>query len=283
MSIVSDLLLALLRPRRRGKYLARILARDTQKRPGPFIDLCKSLGLTVIGKKYLSSYDILIDINGRSITEAIIVAGSFQSDTFELLDRLLPEKSIRFINIGANIGTSCINAHSIGFRHFLALEPVKSNYNLLSHNLEQLRPTSSVTLMNVGAGSEAGRALINLNPTSIGRHSLVADFKAGTEEIEIIRMDDILEREPGFLFIDTEGYELNVLQGARHYLEQHALGVCLEVTPELVGLAGVQAIGALLKEVGFKSYMTVEGGPYAELAEIPWLRALKQIDVVCLK
>lgn len=283
MSIISDLFLALLRPRRRGKYLARILARDSRERPGPFIDLCKSIGVTVIGQKYMSSYDILIDINGRSITESIIASGSFQPETFELLDQLLPDKSMRFINIGANIGTSCINAHSIGFRRFLALEPVKSNFDMLSLNLEQLRSTSLVTLMNAGAGSEAGNALISLNPTSIGRHSLVANFKAGTEEITIVRMDDVLDDKPGFLFIDTEGYELNVLHGARRYLERHAVGVCLEVTPELVGTAGVQAIGGLLKEVGFKSFRTVEGGPYADLGEIPQLQAMKQIDVVCVK
>jgi hypothetical protein len=134
--------------------------------------------------------------------------------------------------------------------------------------------------MPVAAGAAPARAMINLNPSSIGRHSLVKDFGQGVQEVEVVRLDDILPARPGVLWIDTEGYELNVLRGAALYLERHAEGLCLEITPQLLGSGLPELLGIL--QANFKRFVAADGSTLEPSALAAFIGS-EQKDVIALK
>ena len=128
-------------------------------------------------------------------------------------------------------------------------------------------------------------ATIHLHPTSTGRHSLKKDFAQGSEEqITIRTLDSLALAEPFFLWVDTEGYELEVLQGAKRSLGEHCVGVCIELSPVISGSADALAALALLREQ-FSSFLSDQGAPQdpERLAREIGSGALKQMDLVCLR
>ncbi|MDK1373342.1 MULTISPECIES: FkbM family methyltransferase [unclassified Sinorhizobium] len=223
-------------------YIGRLWVELSSRRPDILLSACKSAGVTALRLDYLGKYPILLDVRGRSISEAVLEEGSFQFGLFEVLQRLYSRRDVCFVNVGANIGTSCLNAHACGFRDIIAFEPVKGNFDLLEKNLSGL----AIDLRKQAVGEVPGKATINLNLSSIGRHSFVKNFGDGVEEVDVVKLDDVLPQRPGFLWIDTEGFELSVLRGATDYLSNHAEGLCIEITPQIIGKYDVKQIGDIL-------------------------------------
>jgi Methyltransferase FkbM domain len=60
---------------------------------------------------------------------------------------------------------------------------------------------------------------------------------AGDEEVEVARLDDVVEDEVDFLLVDAEGHEVQVLPGGRRVLST-GVALVLELNPKLLELAG---------------------------------------------
>lgn len=250
-----DYLLAAFFPSRRRKLIQKEFIAGVKSNPSSLIAACRSANMTSIGYDYLGRYPVRLDPSGKSITEGVIQSSSFQFELFENFARLVDIEGLRFVNVGANIGTSCLNAHAVGFREFIAFEPVSRNFAFLKENFSP--SDSQFSLRQLAAGDAPGRAVINLHPSSGGRHSLVKSFGTQTEEIEIVRLDDVLDPKPSVLWIDTEGFEYRVLLGSSNFLKSSVKAICLEVTPELLGDDLGKLIN-LLTDV-FSQFYTSEG------------------------
>ena len=279
MTQTLDLLRAAMLPSRRRKYLARAL-RAGSVAPGDFIRLAKSFGIATVDAAYLDAYRIRLDLNGRSITEAVLARGSFQADLFARFAGNLPDRAATFVNVGANIGTTCLNAHHAGFRDILACEPVASNFALLEENLRQLGD-ATLTLHPVALGAKAEERRIFLNPESTGRHSLVRDFGQGAQTVRIRTLDEIAPARPCVLWIDAEGFEAEILRGAGEFLRDRCRAMCLEITPELLGpgdLDFIDGIGAR----HFSRILSLEGAAVPRVRDLDALREGRQTDVIFL-
>ena len=146
----------------------------------------------------------------------------------------LLEVSDQFIDIGANIGWYTIAAaRRVGqMGHVIAIEPDAVNFALLEANIARDRSVS-VTAVRCALGSAPGRATINSSSDNKGDHRVrhFTPLGHGTGEgavsIAVESLDDLIERIPQFdlarlriIKIDVQGFEADVLSGARRLLSR---------------------------------------------------------------
>lgn len=274
--------MALAFPARASKYIGRELPWVASRNPRAFLNACKVLGITSFKYKYLDRYEIEIDVNGASVSEEILTKGSYQFELFSRLNEIFGKFECCFVNIGANIGTSCLNGHNIGFRDFVVFEPVDYNFQILKRNLSAIESDSIVSLNKFALGSKSGNSIIFLNPGSGGRHSLLKNFNGNQEEVEIKRLDDMGIQKNSFLWIDTEGYELEVLRGAKNIIDEYVKGICIEITPELHSEKDLEEISCILSN-SFSSFYSIkkEFGSIIRVKDI--VQFGRQVDLFCIK
>lgn len=278
-----DLLLGLLLPGKRDKHLSRAFPEVARRHPRALLEACKAIGVRSLNVRYLDRFTIDLDPSGGSISEDVLATGSYQAQTTRAIPDAIVDGNPLFVNVGANIGTTCLNAAHRGFRSFLAFEPTRRNFALLQRNVAANGLDAELHL--AGLGREAGSAVIHLHPTSTGRHSIKKDFaRGGEEEITIRTLDSFNLQTPFFLWVDTEGYELEVLQGAERSLREHCVGVCIELSPVISGAADALAALALLREQ-FDVFLSDQGVPQDpdRLARAIQGGELRQMDLVCLR
>ena len=251
--------------------------------PRHFLTLCKLLGIKTVQTPYLNVGKIEIDTRGKTISESILATGQYQFQIMQAVADKLVSPLPQFVNIGANIGTTILNAWSIGFTNFVAVEPVIFNYNLLLKNLATHNISSKN--LNVACGQELGSAMINLHPSSGGRHSLKDQFRGGqNQEVSVIKLDSLQIKTPFFLWVDTEGFELEVLKGGLETIRSLCLGACVEVSPNISGPGAACEVLELLNEV-FSTHYDVLGRPYdlSALKNKIQCNELSQCDVLSFR
>jgi FkbM family methyltransferase len=156
------------------------------------------------------------------------------------------------LDVGANLGFySALFAAQVGPRgRVVAFEPSPRVFAKLRATIARNR-LDQVVGVNCGCGSAAGEAVLHQVSASTGSGSLVAGAAAG-ETVEIRRLDDIpeaRERPPQLIKIDVEGFEPEVLAGARAILAEHRPLLYVELCGEYAE-SSVRSV-ALLDELGY--------------------------------
>jgi FkbM family methyltransferase len=138
-----------------------------------------------------------------------------------------------FVDVGANVGTAALAALGAGFASVVAIEPVPSTFRLLHANLALNGAEDRVRALRLALSDRPGRMRIDVAQGS--RKARLGP--AGGEEVEVARLDEVVEGEVDFLLVDAEGHEVQVLAGGQRVL---ATGVplVLELNPKLLELAG---------------------------------------------
>jgi FkbM family methyltransferase len=154
----------------------------------------------------------------------------------------------------------------------ISFEPNSQNRRRLTDNMT-LNGIQNVTVRNVGVGSSRETRKMVVSPLMPGGASV--DGKAeenlmragvGTtaEEVRIVTLDcEIPEANlpvPDFIKIDTEGWEIEVLCGARHTLESHRPTLFLEMHGETLRekKRKVAEIVAFLWDLNYRTILHVE-------------------------
>jgi FkbM family methyltransferase len=160
-------------------------------------------------------------INPFSFVERMIGQGAFENERASFLRRhLLPDDL--FIDIGANIGFFTIIAARTGVRVH-AFEPHPRNYKRLLRNLRLNGFTDAqVQPHSCALGDSDGTVLLyqSLND-NYGMSSIVLDFSPDGFPVPLRRLDDLLPSPTSrcVIKIDVEGAELQVLDGAKKFLD----------------------------------------------------------------
>ena len=142
-------------------------------------------------------------------------------------------------DIGANIGITTIwlakNSQKV-----YAFEPVKSNLERMSENL-RINNVINVEIIPQAVSNINGISQINLFE-SYGHHSLgltnITKF-VNTEKIQVTTLDNFCEKENidyiDCLKIDVEGFEQEVLEGAKNLLSNKKINlIILEVSQRIL-------------------------------------------------
>jgi FkbM family methyltransferase len=170
----------------------------------------------------------------------------------------------RIVEVGANIGTETVGFRDIVGRNgeVVAFEPWPDNLDLL-HRLVSLNRWSNVRLFSFALWSTDGELAFVRPPDA--RMSGIGHIQASSEQgqsntirVECVTLDSVgqIVGPAQGIFIDAEGAEAAILQGARHYLRRWSPAIVLEASPKLLTRAGssLALLHSLVMELDYRPF-----------------------------
>lgn len=151
--------------------------------------------------------------NGALLTGVPFPAG-YEPDILAMLAAFLPRDGV-FFDVGANWGYFVFHLLlEPGFAgRVVALEPAAQSFNDLQRLTTILDVPSRATLLRVAGADRSGTATLSADAWS-GNQSLVGGDECG-ERVALAQLDDLDLPAPALIKIDVEGYEAQVVKGAR--------------------------------------------------------------------
>jgi FkbM family methyltransferase len=214
----------------------------TKKILTPVLEVVNYVKLTKFNKEELFNFNfddekfsIFINPKNGVVDNEIYLHGVYEPYFLLKIKEHISSGDI-FVDIGANIGQHSLFAASIvgDCGRVISFEPIKSIYNQLVHSVE-VNKFHNVDAYNFACGNMQSKKNISINKENAGASSLVLTAEGGVEEVLVIPADSILSNynKIDFIKIDTEGFELPVLEGLSKTIEKFRPKIMLEFSPEL--------------------------------------------------
>ena len=176
-----------------------------------------------------------------------------------------------FLDIGANIGTTGIYfiKKLTPNLKLLAFEPDAENFKLLRTNLIlNDMGDDKATAVNCGLGEKSDEMTMYRsleNPGGNGMFlGLLSDKDCPTETIKIMPLDSCLAekkiaaQDVKYIWIDTEGFEVQVLLGAKNLLRENPAPVFMEFNPMVWSKFGFyEKMMDLFKDCQYTHYILI--------------------------
>ena len=194
----------------------------------------------------------LQDAEGPS-KELFVLRAQTEFRKFELALKLLGEargERDLLLDVGGNIGTICIPAIARGlFSRAVAIEPHPANCRLLRANLALNGVQDGVVLIEAACGPADGEMVeLEVSDVNFGDHRVFVSTEAGKYQdstrkrikVPSIRLDSSVaeaDRARSFIWMDVQGYEGHVLQGAQALLQART-PIGIELDPHIIGRSG---------------------------------------------
>lgn len=131
------------------------------------------------------------------------------------------------IHIGAHYGEEIPNYVKVGIKNIILFEPLEENFKVLKKNIS---PYSNLNIKKyqVALGNENTSITMNLSSNNLESSSILKPKQHlnlypditfdRTEEVELQKLDDYNCKNYNFINMDVQGYELEVLKGAKDTL-----------------------------------------------------------------
>lgn len=216
--------------------------------------------------------DLAVAFRGARFSVAATDAGSapmLRDGTFERgeLDAWLAilRPGWTVVDVGANIGIySVLSAMAVGAAgRVIAVEPEPGNHARLIGNLDRNGVTNA-EVVQACAGDAPGIARLHLARGNAGAHSIVRRAASGTSiPCPTVTLDSVLEGAAVHaLKIDVEGFETEVLRGARTTIRRCRPVVLIEFNAETPILSVVRE----LMEDGYGSCRLIRRGKMTRMS-----------------
>ena len=164
----------------------------------------------------------LIVQGGMTGATGNIYTGLHEFEDMMFLLHLLRPQDL-FVDVGANIGSYTVLASAVVGAHTISFEPVPATFLHLKHNVAINDVESLVELHNAGVGKEEG-VLHFTSGLDTMNHVASDPSSEGNIRVDIVTLDKILaNKNPVLIKMDTEGFEMSVLEGALSTIGQPSL------------------------------------------------------------
>jgi FkbM family methyltransferase len=157
--------------------------------------------------------------------------GNFYCGLYEFGDMAFVLHFLReedtFVDIGANIGSFTVLASGVVGANSIAIEPVPVTYSQLLRNIKLNNIESKVDAQRIVAGRESGAIRFSVDAGTVNK-VVGEEYPGKTESIEMMPLDQVLDgKSPSLWKVDVEGFEIEVLTGATHVLQNRFLQAVL--------------------------------------------------------
>ena len=124
------------------------------------------------------------------------------------------------IDGGSNLGEFSIFCARLGAKKVYAFEPITSTYEILKKHIQINGLGDKIVPVNKALGDKNETVTINFSEAGDSSATICAtDKTSNAQSVEVVKLDDFITQEKvGFIKLDVEGYEENVLLGARQVI-----------------------------------------------------------------
>ena len=203
------------------------------------------------------SYEGVVATTKKAIRVALPRASAYAAYLKALFEnevelRLLPwlcDPNQVAIDVGAFTGTYTLGL-SIYARHVLAVEPQPWQAQLLRSSMP-----SNVTVVEAALSNSFGRACIKLSSPRGGSMSTLqsrSDTRNWSEiSVPVMRIDDLYAGTVGFIKVDAEGHELEILRGGQIILQRDKPNLLVEIE-ERHNTGSIGRVLSMMSELGYR-------------------------------
>ena len=182
------------------------------------------------------------------LQQQIIVKNKFYENEFLLkIKKYMPRDAV-VIDAGANIGNHLIYfVKVLNAKEIYGFEPQKKIFNILKKNVFLNNIQNKTKIYNLGLGEKNCKANFNLTES---KHNSGAVFieESDNGEANVVTLDSMKIREKiDFIKIDTEGFELKIIRGAKKLIKRDKPILFIEIQP-----INEKPLIGLLKSFGYK-------------------------------
>ena len=162
-----------------------------------------------------------IDLHLENISEFKLFMNILEDDLWINLAKDLTENKV-FIDVGANIGIYSLILSKHAKRVF-AFEPEEVNYKRLLKNIKNGKIQNIKPIQKAVYSNSFGKKNLYINDKDAGWHSLLLKTDT-TQPVSTITLDAFVKKNKldqiGFIKIDVEGAELEVLRSSKNTLKK---------------------------------------------------------------
>lgn len=170
----------------------------------------------------------------------------YSRDELEPIKSSYIREGMRILDIGANIGNHAVFFATVcKAEKVFSFEPQKDIYSILARNIELNQLNHIVELHNVALGSTKGKVAMTNNEQDNSGAAHIDEGASG--DIVLCVLDDFDLGRIDFIKIDVEGFEYDVILGARKLLTKQNPLIYIEVFDE-----NFSKVDALLNELGYE-------------------------------
>jgi FkbM family methyltransferase len=239
-----------------------------------------------------------VSTSDEAVGLGIFAHGSHEREQLDAVSAVLadwsgaadPLRGRRFLDVGANIGTSVVEAMaSLGCSGGWALEPHPGNFKLLRHNLLENGFDEKIEALEMAISDSDGTAVLEVAKVNMGDHRVrvgetsggrMAEGDRETIEVPTRSLDSLVAAgtislaDVALAWIDTQGHEAQVMAGAT-CLAESRVPVYAEYWPYALERAGgldrlndiIQGAWGQVVDIGF-GREDAERRPAGEIAAI---------------
>jgi FkbM family methyltransferase len=212
---------------------------------------------TPLGRFRVSTLD-------TAVARDLYITGTFEEDILKRVFAILEQQGFLkdhkvdvLLDVGANIGVTCISLMALGaVRRAVAIEPNHLNHKLLVANIRNNGKNACIADIQSAVSDYEGTAELEICATNFGDHRLrmeqmptgqdaYAEDARRVSKVPVKTLDGIIAALPPeyhsantLLWMDVQGYECRVMDGAATLLQQ-GIPTVMELWPYGMQRAGV--------------------------------------------
>ena len=248
-----------------------------------FVDLPHSLRLVWARHGFM-----LINLNDHYMGQGLATYGEYSQIECEFLLQWMPSNRDA-VEVGANMGCHTLpmaKALAVQGRRLLAIEPQPIIFQQLCANLALNHVRNVVTAQKACGRSSATLFYSHQDydqPGNFGAVRLKSDAGKGDESIEALPLDAMLSEswDVGFLKIDVEGMESDVLSGAQALIQRCRPAIYLENDQPAKSRALIEQIWSMDYSLWFHLPALFNSNNFARCTENLY-PTLVSVNMLCL-
>ena len=189
-----------------------------------------------------------------------VINGDHESEIIDTMQSVVNDEAV-FYDIGAHYGWFSLAWLSLGGNHVEAFEPSIANSNIIKKTLDSNSLNDMVRLHNFALGEKSEKGVLELYPGDSSRNFISkeeAEKQSNSENIDVKSIDDIYDdlslKNPDLIKIDVEGFEKEVLLGAKNLLRNKKPKLIIEIHDVLNGLFAADFLSNLGYEMEILGY-----------------------------